>query len=73
MIKKPKCDGDHAEPPCDDPECWLLDDSTERADEYTETDDEIDRTTSEQLSSIFWMLVAIWVAVMAQTCVGGRS
>lgn len=33
----------------------------------------IDRTTSEQLSSIFWMLVAIWVAVMAQTCVGGRS
>lgn len=39
-VKKPKCDGDHAEPPCDDPECWLLDDSTERADEYTETEDE---------------------------------
>lgn len=32
-----------------------------------------DRTTQEQLSSIFWVLVAIWIAVMAQMCVGGRS
>lgn len=27
-----------------------------------------DRTTSEQLSSIFWILVSIWVAILAQTC-----
>ena len=40
LASRPTCDGDHAEPPCDDPECWLLDDSTERADEYTETDDD---------------------------------
>ena len=27
-----------------------------------------DRTTSEQLSSIFWMLASIWVAILVQTC-----
>ncbi len=43
---KVKCDGDHAPPRCEDPECWRDDepdedlDANERGDEFTETDDE---------------------------------
>lgn len=31
-----------------------------------------DRTTSEQLASIFWVLVAIWTALVVQMCYGGK-